>query len=93
MSFNFQGPSEMPIIRGAQSMMNNGGGGNLGYFQGRRKKKEEDNSSIFNTDDEDSFTLSSGEKTEEKFPEENSVTDKLKGFFNKFTKKPENQTD
>ena len=91
MSFNFQGPSEMPIIRGAQSMMNNGGGGNLGYFQGRSKKKEEENKNIFNTEEEDSFTLSSGssDNLSEELPEENSLVDKVKGFFKKITKKPE----
>ena len=95
MSFNFQGPSEMPIIRGAQSMMNNGGGGNLGYFQGRRKKKEEENKNIFNTDEEDSFTLSSGKSDnfQEDLPSEDSITDKLKGFFKKITKNPDEKTD
>ncbi len=32
MSFNINGPSNIPSIQEAQSMKNNGGGGNLGYF-------------------------------------------------------------
>ena len=32
MSFNINGPSNIPSIQEPQSMMNNGGGGNLGYF-------------------------------------------------------------
>lgn len=93
MSFNFQGPSERPIIQGAQNMMNNGGGGNLGYFQGRQKKKDdESNKNLFNSQDEDSFTLSSG-KGEEELPEdinnENSAMKNIKGFFGKLMGKPE----
>ena len=88
MSINFNGPGDMPIIRGAQNMMNNGGGGNLGYFQGRKKKKEQD-VNIFGTEEEDSFSLSSDSdlKDEENFNAENpSIKDKLKGFFDKFKK-------
>ena len=93
MSFNFQGPSERPIIQGAKNMMNNGGGGNLGYFQGRQKKKDdESNKNLFNSQDEDSFTLSSG-KGEEELPEdinnENSEMKNIKGFFGKLMGKPE----
>lgn len=92
MSFNFQGPSERPIIQGAQNMMNNGGGGNLGYFQGRKKKKEDtSNRNLFNTKDEDSFTLSSSNNNDE-MPEDmknNSPLDNLKGFFGKFLGKNE----
>ena len=85
MSFNFQGPGEMPIIRGAQNMMNNGGGGNLGYFQGRQKKKEKEDVNIFNTEEEDTFTLSSGDDENlGDMPDEPSLKDKLKGFFDKF---------
>ena len=91
MSFNFQGPGEMPIIRGAQNMMNNGGGGNLGYFQGRQKKKDEENknSSIFNTDEEDTFTLSSDAKDDslsENSEGKKSKTDAIKKFFGKILK-------
>ena len=94
MSFNFQGPSERPIIQGAQNMMNNGGGGNLGYFQGRKKKKgDSPNKNLFNTKDEDSFTLSSGESSEE-LPDElkndNSPLDSIKGFFGKIMGSKEN---
>ena len=89
MSFNFSGPGDMPIIREAQSMMNNGGGGNLGYFQGRKKKKEKE-INLFNTEDEDTFSLSSQNtdfNEEEKFNAENpSIKDKLKGFLDKFKK-------
>lgn len=92
MSFNFQGPSERPIIQGAQNMMNNGGGGNLGYFQGRKKKKEDtSNRNLFNTKDEDSFTLSSANNDDE-LPEDlknNSPLDSLKGFFGKLMGKDE----
>lgn len=95
MSFNFQGPSERPIIQGAQNMMNNGGGGNLGYFQGRqKKKKDESNKNLFNTNDEDSFTLSS-EKNDEELPEggnsENPAMKNIKGFFGKLMGKPEEE--
>ena len=87
MSFNFQGPSERPIIQGAQNMMNNGGGGNLGYFQGRQKKKDdESNKNLFNTNEEDSFTLSSGKKDDEipeGFNEENNALKSIKNFFGK----------
>ena len=93
MSFNFQGPSERPIIQGAQNMMNNGGGGNLGYFQGRKKNKEDElNKNLFNTNDEDSFTLSAG-KNEDNISEDlngNSPLDSIKGFFGKFLKNKEN---
>ena len=96
MSFNFQGPGEMPIIRGAQNMMNNGGGGNLGYFQGRQKKKEEDNlnPSIFNTDEEDSFTLSSDTKdSNEQIDKKESKSgfNAIKNFFKKFTDNKEQE--
>ena len=87
MSFNFQGPSERPIIQGAQHMMNNGGGGNLGYFQGRQKKKDdESNKSLFSKEEEDTFTLSSGKKEEEipnEFNEENNALKNIKNFFGK----------
>ena len=87
MSLNFNGPGDMPIIREAQNMMNNGGGGNLGYFQGRKKKKEKE-VNLFNTEEEDTFSLSSNmDFKEEQFNEENpSFKDKLKGFFDKFKK-------
>ncbi len=92
MSFNFQGPSERPIIQGAQNMMNNGGGGNLGYFQGRQKKKDDSNKNLFDTKEEDSFTLSSG-KNEDEIPEnfdkDNSALKNIKGFFGKLMGKKE----
>ena len=89
MSLNFNGPGDLPIIREAQNMMNNGGGGNLGYFQGRKKKKEKE-IDIFKPEEEDTFSLSSDSSElseEEKFNVENpSLTDKLKGFLDKFKK-------
>lgn len=89
MSLNFNGPGDLPIIREAQNMMNNGGGGNLGYFQGRKKKKEKE-IDIFKPEEEDTFSLSSENdelSEEEKFNTENpSITDKLKGFLDKFKK-------
>ena len=89
MSFNFSGPGEVPIIREAQNMMNNGGGGNLGYFQGRKKKKEKE-INIFNTEEEDTFSLSSENSDsfdEETFNAQNpSIKDKIKGFLDKFKK-------
>ncbi len=84
MSFNFQGPSERPIIQGAQNMMNNGGGGNLGYFQGRQKKKDKEKTNLFGKEEEDSFTLSSG-KIEEEMPESDTFG-AIKGFFSKLIK-------
>ena len=89
MSLNFNGPGDLPIIREAQNMMNNGGGGNLGYFQGRKKKKEKE-IDIFKPEEEDTFSLSSDSSElseEENFNKENpSITDKLKGFLDKFKK-------
>ena len=94
MSFNFQGPSERPIIQGAQNMMNNGGGGNLGYFQGRQKKKDdESNKNLFNTNDEDAFVSSMGNK-EEELPDgfgENAAIKNIKGFFGKLMGKSEEE--
>ena len=96
MSFNFQGPGDMPIIRGAESMMNNGGGGNLGYFQGRKKKKEDEAKNLFNTEEEDSFTLSAGkldENAQNDLPKEDSISDKLKGFLKKLTNNSQNESN
>lgn len=93
MSFNFQGPSERPIIQGAQNMMNNGGGGNLGYFQGRQKKKDEEKSTLFGKDEEDTFTLSSGEGdlTNQENLDMNGPMDTLKDFWKKITGKKEEE--
>ena len=88
MSLNFNGPGDVPIIREAQNMMNNGGGGNLGYFQGRKKKKEKE-INLFNTEEEDTFSLSSDTslKEEEVINAENSsIKDKIKEFLEKFKK-------
>ena len=88
MSLNFSGPGDLPIIREAQNMMNNGGGGNLGYFQGRKKKKEKE-INLFNTEEEDTFSLSSDTslKEEEVINAENSsIKDKIKEFLEKFKK-------
>lgn len=86
MSFNFQGPSERPIIQGAQNMMNNGGGGNLGYFQGRQKKKEEEKSNLFGKEEEDTFTLSDGKAEDLNETSSESPIDALKGFLGKMFK-------
>ena len=45
MSFDINGPSEKPVVIGAQNMQNNGGGGNLGYMQ--QGRKEDKDKSIF----------------------------------------------
>ena len=55
MSFNINGPSNIPSIQETQNMKNNGGGGNLGYFM-----REESDDIIRFTDEqeEDSFEKS-----------------------------------
>ncbi len=92
MSFNFQGPSERPIIQGAQNMMNNGGGGNLGYFQGRQKKKDKEKTTLFGKEEEkDSFTLSGKDLEEDLSKSDNGgAMEAIKGFLDKF-KKPKSK--
>ena len=55
MSFNINGPSNIPSIQETQNMKNNGGGGNLGYFM----REESDDIIRFSDDqEEDSFEKS-----------------------------------
>ena len=55
MSFNINGPSNIPAIQEAQNMMNNGGGGNLGYFM---RENSEGAINFVNTEEEDCFEKS-----------------------------------
>ena len=67
MSFNINGPSNIPSIQETQNMKNNGGGGNLGYFMREESddiirfsdEQEEDSfeKSVDLQDDEESFDL------------------------------------
>ena len=81
MSFNINGPSNIPSIQEAQSMMNNGGGGNLGYFM----REESDEAIKFNNNnEEDSFEKSSD--LSEEAPEFSfDLFDKIKRFFRKLS--------
>lgn len=78
MSFNISGPSNVPSIQEAQSMMNNGGGGNLGYFM--RQESDEEIKFVDNQG-EDSFEKTLDEKVET--DTYISLFDRLKKLFRK----------
>ena len=52
MSFNINGPSNIPSIQETQNMKNNGGGGNLGYFM---REESDDIIRFSDEQEEDSF--------------------------------------
>ncbi len=64
MSFNINGPSNIPSIQETQSMKNNGGGGNLGYFM---REENDEPIKLVEEQEEDTFVRSSDEVDEEKF--------------------------
>ena len=82
MDFNI-GPSNRPIIRESQSMMNDGGGGNTGYFQRGKKKKEDEVKDLW--DDTDKVELSTNKEKDD----DSSVQDEdeKKGFGHKLLDK------
>lgn len=55
MSFNINGPSNIPSIQETQNMKNNGGGGNLGYFM---REESDDIIRFSDEQEEDSFEKS-----------------------------------
>lgn len=84
-SFNINGPSNQPIIQGAQNLgKDGGGGGNTGYMNMRKKKKNnkkeesEEISIIIDNEQEDTFT-----KSDKKNNEDNNLLKTLAGFIHK----------
>ncbi len=81
MSFNINGPSNIPSIQEAQSMKNNGGGGNLGYFM---RQDSDEVIKFVDNQEEDSFEKSADDIVDdERFL---SLFDKLIRFIKKIWK-------
>ena len=76
MSFNINGPENIPSIQKSHHT-NDGGAGNLGYFQQERKKKQEEK------EEQDVFELSSKKEDEEDplMEELDSIGTKIKNFW------------
>ncbi len=92
MGFNINGPSNLPIIQGSQSLgKDGGGGGNTGFMnmRGGKKKKsnqnEEDNSVFLEEETEDRFVKKEKSSNIEKKPVKEN---KLINTLTKFIKKP-----
>ena len=79
MSFNINGPSNIPSIQEAQSLLNNGGGGNLGYFM---RQDADEEIKFVNNQGEDSFEKSDDNENFE--PAGNaSLIERIKKIFKK----------
>lgn len=95
-SFNINGPSNQPIIQGAQNLgKDGGGGGNTGYMNMRKKKKNEkkenseENSIIIDNEQEDTFTRQ--DKTKDN--ENNNLLKTLASFIHKKDTNKNNNKD
>ena len=91
-SFNINGPSNKPIIQGAQNLgQDGGGGGKTGYMRIRKKKKgqkngeSDDPSIIIEDEQEDTFTKQSNEEkaAQEEEKKSNKLLETLAGFIYK----------
>lgn len=77
MSFNINGPENIPAIQKSHHT-NDGGAGNLGYFQQQKKKKENEKET------KDVFEISSKSEEEEEELTVEDFKDKIKNFWLKF---------